>query len=67
MTHRLTQRDARQLVDSFIDMHTQLYPSGEIRGQLFPVNAVPEPGVALLLAWGLLAVAWSARARRKRS
>jgi uncharacterized protein (TIGR03382 family) len=51
----------------YVDMHTQLYPSGEIRGQLFPVNAVPEPGVALLLAWGLLAVAWSARARRKRS
>jgi hypothetical protein len=46
----------------YIDIHTQLYPSAEIRGQLFPELAVPEPSVLLLLACGLFAALWQLRA-----
>jgi len=46
----------------YLDMHTELYPSGEIRGQLTP-TAVPEPGVPLLLAWSLVFLAWHGRTR----
>ena len=37
----------------YIDMHTQLYPEGEIRGQLL-VPSVPEPTSLTLLGVGLL-------------
>jgi hypothetical protein len=46
----------------YLDMHTQAFASGEIRGQLTP-TAVPEPGVPLLLAWGLVFLAWHGRTR----
>ena len=39
----------------YLDMHTQLYPTGEIRGQLMP--AVPEPSTAILFCLGLCGMA----------
>jgi CHRD domain/PEP-CTERM motif len=47
----------------YIDIHTQTYPEGEIRGELVPVG-VPEPSTWLLLGPGL---AWLAYWRRKRA
>lgn len=44
----------------YIDIHTELYPGGEIRGELRPV---PEPSTWLLLGSSL---AWLAYWRRKR-
>jgi hypothetical protein len=49
--------------DLYIDIHTQIYPEGEIRGELVPVS-VPEPSTWLLLGPGL---AWLAYWRRKRA
>ncbi|MFO1329827.1 MAG: CHRD domain-containing protein [Rubrivivax sp.] len=45
----------------FVDMHTDLYPGGEIRGQLINQD-VPEPAPLSLLGLGLLA----ATVRRRR-
>jgi hypothetical protein len=47
---------------SYINIHTDLFPAGEIRGQ---IAAVPEPATAGLLCTGLLVL--GARARRIRS
>jgi hypothetical protein len=47
----------------YIDIHTQIYPEGEIRGELVQVG-VPEPSTWLLLGPGL---AWLAYSRRKRA
>jgi hypothetical protein len=49
----------------YIDIHTQLYPLGEIRGQL--IEEVPEPATMGLLLLGLAAIAVSARYRRRES
>jgi CHRD domain len=45
----------------YIDIHTERYPDGEIRGELV---AAPEPSTWLLFCPGL---AWLAYARRKRA
>jgi hypothetical protein len=42
----------------FIDMHTELFPDGEIRTQLLPVS-VPEPSILSLLLCPLLLVSGS--------
>lgn len=47
----------------YIDIHTEAYPEGEIRGELVPVG-VPEPSMWLLFGPGL---AWLAYWRRKRA
>lgn len=47
---------------AYFNIHTQLFPNGEIRGQL---QAVPEPATLLLLSSGIVGVAGALRKRRK--
>jgi two-component system chemotaxis response regulator CheY len=50
----------------YIDVHTELYPSGEIRGQLY-ATAVPEPSSLWLLMSGVLVLAAVALKKRPKS
>lgn len=48
----------------YIDLHTDLYPSGEIRGQLRATD-VPEPASILLLGMGALTLVGGRRLRQR--
>lgn len=49
---------------AYLNVHTDRYPGGEIRGYL--VNAIPEPSQWMMLSLGLLATGFAVRrARRK--
>ncbi len=61
-TFPLTDAQAAELTagNEYINIRTSVFPSGEIRGQIF---AVPEPGSVALIAIGATAMV----ARRKRA
>jgi hypothetical protein len=48
----------------FLDIHTELYPGGEIRGQLL-FSAIPEPTALTLLGFGLLGLLFSGKHFRR--
>lgn len=50
---------------AYLNIHTDLYPGGEIRGYL--VNAIPEPSQWMMLSLGLLATGVAIRRARRKS
>lgn len=52
---------------AYVNLHTAAFPGGEIRGQLIPVSAVPEPSAYAMLGAGMLVIGAIARRRAKKS
>lgn len=50
---------------AYLNIHSSLYPAGEIRGFLTPVTAVPEPASMAMLGLGVPTVLLMARRRRR--
>jgi hypothetical protein len=57
---------ALNLGDIYVDMHTALHPSGEIRGQL-GVAAVPEPSTWAMMILGFAGIGFMAYRRRNQT
>jgi hypothetical protein len=51
---------------AYLNIHTNLYPAGEIRGFIV-ANPIPEPSTYAMLAVGLAGVAFVARRKRKQA
>lgn len=49
----------------YLNIHTPAFPGGEIRGQITPSVAIPEPAVLGLFGIGLVGLALSSTARRR--
>lgn len=49
---------------AYLNIHTTLFPAGEIRGFLTPASDVPEPGAIGLFGLGLIGLAYTQRRRR---
>ena len=48
----------------YVNVHTALFPGGEVRGQLIQVTAVPEPSTYAMLLAGIAALGFVARRRQ---
>lgn len=59
----LAQGIQQQPWNYYINLHTDAYPDGELRGQLAPI---PEPETYAMMLAGLGIVGWAAARRRKR-
>lgn len=62
----ISQAEETQLLlgNAYLNIRTSHDGAGEIRGQMTPVTAVPEPDVYGLMLAGLGLVGWAARRRR---
>ena len=60
----MTQSDVSALLSgqTYINVHTEMYDMGEIRGYIVPRGSVPEPGTVGVL--GLLTIGLLSRRRR---